>query len=85
MRRTAWITWTGIAPSRSPSARTCARDAVDSNNYNHASMVRTIQEIFGIPPRTRFLKAARAMTSIFTAQADTPPTGTSCRSRPSTR
>ena len=28
------------------------RDAVDSNNYNQTSMVRTIQEIFGIPPRT---------------------------------
>jgi hypothetical protein len=47
------------------------RDAVDSNHYNHTSMVRTIQEIFGIPPRTKFLKNARAMTSIFTAQADT--------------
>ena len=49
------------------------RDTVDSNNYNHESMVRTIQEIFGIPPKTRFLKAARAMTSIFTAQADNAP------------
>ncbi len=49
------------------------RDAVDSNNYNHESMVRTIQVIFGIPPKTRFLKAARPMTSIFTAQADTAP------------
>jgi phosphoesterase family protein len=47
------------------------RAAVDSNHYNHTSMVRTIQEIFGIPPRTKFLKNARAMTSIFTAQADT--------------
>ena len=28
------------------------RGAVDSNHYNHTSMVRTIQEIFGIPPRT---------------------------------
>ena len=47
------------------------RNAVDSNHYNHTSMVRTIQEVFGIPPRTKFLKSARAMTSIFTAQADT--------------
>ena len=46
------------------------RGAVDSNNYNHTSMVRTIQEIFGIPPRTKFLKAARSMTSVFTTQAD---------------
>ena len=29
------------------------RDAVDNNNYNHTSMIRTIQEIFRIPPRTR--------------------------------
>ncbi len=49
------------------------RNAVDSNNYNHTSMIRTIQEIYGIPPRTRFLKTARPMTSIFTAQADTAP------------
>ena len=33
------------------------RDAVDSNHYNHTSMVRTIQEIFQIPQRTRFLVA----------------------------
>ena len=31
------------------------RDVVDSNNYNHTSMIRTIQEIFRIPQRTRFL------------------------------
>jgi len=49
------------------------RNAVDSNNYNHVSMIRTIQEIFGIPQRTRYLKAARAMTSVFTAQTDAAP------------
>jgi hypothetical protein len=49
------------------------RNAVDSNNYNHTSMIRTIQEIYHIPPRTRFLKAARAMTSVFTAEADLRP------------
>jgi YVTN family beta-propeller protein len=49
------------------------RNAVDSNNYNHTSMIRTIQEIYHIPPRTRFLKAARPMTSVFTTQADTTP------------
>jgi YVTN family beta-propeller protein len=38
------------------------RGAVDSNHYNHTSMVRTIQEIFRIPARTRFLASARAMT-----------------------
>ena len=49
------------------------RDAVDSNFYTHTSMVRTIQDIFEIPPRTRFAAAARAMTSIFTPEADTAP------------
>ncbi len=49
------------------------RAAVDSNNYNHESLIRTIQEIFQIPARTRFLKAARPMTSIFTADADVQP------------
>ena len=44
------------------------RDAVDSNHYNHTSMIRTIQEIFRIPQRTRSLESARPMTSIFTAQ-----------------
>jgi hypothetical protein len=45
------------------------RNAVDSNNYNQTSLIRTIQEVFRIPARTRFLKAARPMTSIFTARA----------------
>jgi len=45
------------------------RGAVDSNHYNHSSMVRTIQTIFGIPPQTRFVAAARPMTSIFTTTA----------------
>jgi YVTN family beta-propeller protein len=49
------------------------RNAVDSNNYNHTSMIRTIQEILRIPQRTRFLAAARPMTSIFTADADVKP------------
>ena len=49
------------------------RDAVDSNHYNHTSMIRTIQEIFRIPQRTRALEAARAMTSIFTDKADLTP------------
>ncbi len=59
-----------IALAIGPNIR---RGAVDSNFYTHPSMVRTIQEIYGIPPRTRFLKAARAMHSIFTPQADLSP------------
>jgi len=49
------------------------RAAVDSNNYNHESMVRTIQALFNIPPHTRFLQSARVMTSIFTNDADLKP------------
>jgi len=49
------------------------RNAVDSNNYNQVSMVRTIQEIFRIPQRTRYLAAARAMTSVFTTETDLTP------------
>ncbi len=49
------------------------RGKVDSNFYDHSSMIRTIQEIFRIPPQTRFVAAARPMTSIFTpaSTADT--------------
>jgi hypothetical protein len=46
------------------------RGVVDSSNYSHLSMIRTIQDIFAIPPRTRFAKAARPMASVFTTQAD---------------
>jgi len=49
------------------------RGAVDSNNYNHTSMIRTIQEIFRIPQKTRALEAARAMTSVFAAKPDLTP------------
>jgi YVTN family beta-propeller protein len=49
------------------------RGVLDSNNYNHTSMIRTIQEIYGIPQRTRALEAARPMTSIFTETGDLKP------------
>ncbi len=49
------------------------RHAVDSTYYTQLSMVRTMQDLFGIAPRTRFLAEARAMNSIFTARADTTP------------
>ncbi len=45
------------------------RGVVDSNYYTHASMIRTIQDVFEIPSRTRFLKSARAMSSVFTPEA----------------
>jgi len=49
------------------------RGVVDSNFYTHTGMVRTIQDIFEIPPRTRFASSARAMSSIFTPDADATP------------
>lgn len=49
------------------------RGALDSNNYTHLSMVRTIQEIFEIKPRTRYAQSARAMHSIFTPEANLEP------------
>jgi YVTN family beta-propeller protein len=49
------------------------RAALDSTHYNHTSVVRTMQEIFRIPPRTRFLATARPMTSIFQAKPDLTP------------
>ncbi len=45
------------------------RGLVDSNFYSHLSMVRTIQDIFRVPPRTRFVKSARPMQTIFTTDA----------------
>jgi hypothetical protein len=49
------------------------RGTVDSNFYTQSSLVRTIQEIFRIPPQTRFVAAARAMHSMFTADTDLTP------------
>jgi hypothetical protein len=49
------------------------RGVVDSSNYNHLGMVRTIQDILGVPPRTRFAKAARPMSTIYTKTADLKP------------
>jgi hypothetical protein len=49
------------------------RGLVDSNFYTHTAMVRTIQDIFEIPPRTRYASNARAMTSVFTPDADVTP------------
>ena len=49
------------------------RGAVDSNNYNHVSLARTVQDIFQIPPRTTFAKAARPMRSLFTTRTNAAP------------
>ncbi len=49
------------------------RGVVDSNFYTHTGLVRTIQDIFEIPARTRYASNARAMTSVFTPDADLTP------------
>jgi DNA-binding beta-propeller fold protein YncE len=46
------------------------RNTLDSNYYTHINMVRTIQDVFALEPRTRFLHNARAMNSVFTTEAD---------------
>ena len=52
---------------------TVKRNALDSNYYTQLSMIRTIQDIFRIQPRTRFLMAARAMNSVFTSERNLSP------------
>jgi hypothetical protein len=42
------------------------RGTLDSNHYNHSSMIRTVQDIFRIKPRVRYAASARAMKSLFT-------------------
>ncbi len=59
-----------IALAIGPNVR---RDVIDKNFYNHTSMIRTIQEIFHIPSKTRYLASARAMTSLFTPEKDLSP------------
>ncbi len=49
------------------------RGVVDSNFYTQLSMARTMQDILHIEPQTHFLKAARAMNSVFNADKDLSP------------
>jgi hypothetical protein len=49
------------------------RGSLDSNHYNQISMIRTIQSIFGIRPRTKYLQSARVMSSVFSSTADARP------------
>jgi YVTN family beta-propeller protein len=46
------------------------RNVIDSNFYTQLSLVRTIQDILHVNPQTHFLKASRAMNSIFTPERD---------------
>jgi hypothetical protein len=54
----------------SPFAR---RGTVDSTQYNQLSVVRTIEELLGLPPMNKFDASARPMRSLFTAAADPSP------------
>ena len=49
------------------------RFAVDSRQYNQTSLVRTIEELLGLPPMNKFDAAAIPMTSIFQSKADLTP------------
>ena len=59
-----------VALAIGPSIR---RGVVDSNFYTQLSMARTMQDILHIEPQTHFLKAARAMNSVFTGDKDLSP------------
>ncbi|MCC6124380.1 MAG: bifunctional YncE family protein/alkaline phosphatase family protein [Pirellulales bacterium] len=49
------------------------RRGVDSTNYNQISMVRTIEQILGLPPMNQFDAAATPMASCFTDKPDLAP------------
>ena len=49
------------------------RKSLNSNFFTQTSLVRTIQDVFRIEPKTRFLKASRAMNSVFVKDADLKP------------
>jgi hypothetical protein len=49
------------------------RKSLNSNFFTQTSLVRTIQDVFRIEPKTQFLKAARAMNSVFVKEADLKP------------
>ena len=46
------------------------RQALDSNYYTQINLVRTMQDVFNLEPRTRFLANARSMNSVFTTEAN---------------
>src|SRR5437588_10390578 len=52
------------------------RGRVDSIYYNQTSMIRTIEELLGMPPMNKFDAAALPMRSIFTNEPDFRPFGT---------
>jgi hypothetical protein len=54
----------------SPYAR---RGAVDSTSYNQTSIVRTIEDLLGMPPMNKFDGAALPMRSVFSTARDVTP------------
>ncbi|NLE36826.1 MAG: phosphoesterase, partial [Pirellulaceae bacterium] len=59
-----------VALAVSPYTR---RKVVDSTNYNQTSMVRTIEQILGLPPMNQFDASATPMASCFTDRLDPTP------------
>src|SRR5262249_31966211 len=49
------------------------RGSVDSSFYTQVSLVRTIEQIFGLPPMNQFDLAATPMTNCFVNQIDASP------------
>jgi YVTN family beta-propeller protein len=49
------------------------RNIVDSTYYTHIDMVRTIEQILGLPPMNQMDWAARPMNEVFTNRADLTP------------
>ncbi|HYR44281.1 MAG TPA: bifunctional YncE family protein/alkaline phosphatase family protein [Terriglobia bacterium] len=60
------------------------RGRVDSIYYNQTSMVRTIEELLGMPPMNKFDAAALPMRSIFTNEPDFRPFGAMLNQTPLT-
>jgi YVTN family beta-propeller protein len=49
------------------------RAAVDGTHYNHTSVVRTIEDLLGLPPMNKFDAAALPMRSVFISRPDFTP------------
>jgi len=49
------------------------RDVVDSTHYNQTSILRTIEELLGMPAMNKFDAAALSMRSVFTTEPDLRP------------
>ncbi|HYO80792.1 MAG TPA: bifunctional YncE family protein/alkaline phosphatase family protein, partial [Bryobacteraceae bacterium] len=49
------------------------RGVLDSNHYNHSSLIRTVQDIFRIKPKVRYTASARAMNTLFTTNVNAQP------------